>query len=85
MDRFPQTFRVRQQLSGPRVEDIEAVVAAELTRVGLQEKVQPGQTVAITAGSRGIAQIRPDAFFFFLWHLSLVCTQTQPLSCITQG
>ena len=57
MDRFPQTFRVRQQLSGPRVEDIEAVVAAELTRVGLQEKVQPGQTVAITAGSRGIAQI----------------------------
>jgi hypothetical protein len=55
---YPQFFRVRQTFERPRVEDIPAAVEAELSRLELGAKVRPGQTVAITAGSRGIINIR---------------------------
>ncbi len=54
---FPQMFRLRQKFDAPRVEDVEAEVQSQLASLNLGEKVQPGQTVAITAGSRGIANI----------------------------
>jgi hypothetical protein len=57
MNEFPETFRLRQQFTGPRVEDIEATVEAQLARLALHERIRPGQSVAITAGSRGIANI----------------------------
>jgi hypothetical protein len=50
-------FRLRQIWQRPRVENIPATVAAQLERLDLSAKVRAGQTVAITAGSRGIAQI----------------------------
>ena len=55
--RYPRTFRVRQTFERPLVADVAATVPAELTRIGLAQRVQPGQTVAITAGSRGITNI----------------------------
>ena len=55
---YPQFFRVRQKFERPRVEDIPAAVEAELARLKLGDKIRPGQTVAITAGSRGIINIR---------------------------
>ncbi len=57
MPRFPQTFRVRQALDRTRVEDIPAEVEAQLGRLNLSRRVAPGHRVAITAGSRGIANI----------------------------
>ena len=54
---MPQIFRVRQRLDRPRVDDAAAAVQAELARLPLASRVQPGQSVAITAGSRGIANI----------------------------
>lgn len=54
---YPQIFRVRQQFERPRVDDVPAEVAAQLSRLNLERIVRPGQSVAITAGSRGIAQI----------------------------
>ncbi len=54
---FPQFFRVRQQLPRPRVIDIAAEVDRQLTTLQLSDKIQPGQSVAVTAGSRGIANI----------------------------
>jgi hypothetical protein len=56
---YPEIFRVRQSFQSPTlpVEQIPATVAAELARLNLAECVRPGQTVAITAGSRGIANI----------------------------
>jgi hypothetical protein len=54
---FPQIFRVRQHFEAPRVEDPAAEVHAQLQRLNLVERVRPGQSVAITAGSRGIANI----------------------------
>jgi hypothetical protein len=57
MPAYPRFFRVRQKFDGPRVDDVAGTVAAELARLRLNERVKPGQTVAITAGSRGIANI----------------------------
>jgi len=57
MTSYPQLFRLRQQFEGPVVEDVAAEVEHQLAALSLSEKIQPGQSVAITAGSRGIANI----------------------------
>ncbi len=57
MPPYPQIFRVRQAFHAARVDDVPAQVQAELARLQLHKVVRPGQTVAITAGSRGIANI----------------------------
>jgi hypothetical protein len=54
---YPQFFRLRQKFDRPRVDDVPAEVERQLTRLKLQEKIHSGQSVAITAGSRGIANI----------------------------
>jgi hypothetical protein len=57
MIQLPPIFRVRQRFDAPRVADIEGEVRRQLGRLGLEKKIKPGQSVAITAGSRGIANI----------------------------
>jgi hypothetical protein len=54
---LPKLFRVKQELEGPRVADVAGAVRDTLRSLSLRETVRPGQTVAITAGSRGIANI----------------------------
>ena len=54
---FPKMYRVRQSFDRTRVKDIPATVKAELDKLNLGQKVKPGQTVALTAGSRGVANI----------------------------
>ncbi|MBP2671092.1 MAG: hypothetical protein H6Q85_1158, partial [candidate division NC10 bacterium] len=54
---FPKMFRVKQELEGPMLADIPGAVRDTIRSLGLQEKVKPGQTVAITSGSRGVANI----------------------------
>jgi hypothetical protein len=54
----PQIFRLRQRFQSPRVDDVPAEVHAQLGRLHLERQVRPGQSVAIAAGSRGIANIR---------------------------
>jgi len=58
MSDYPKMFRVRQKFDAPRVADAAAAVHDQLARLALAERVKPGQTVAITAGSRGISNIR---------------------------
>jgi len=58
MTSYPQLFRLRQQFEGPVVEDVAAEVEHQLASLSLSEKIEPGQSVAITAGSRGIANIQ---------------------------
>jgi hypothetical protein len=50
-------LRIRQQFERPRVEDIAATVRTELEKLDLTRAIRPGQTVALTSGSRGIANI----------------------------
>ena len=54
---FPRMLRVRQKFEAPRVDDIPGEVERQLASLNLGTRVKPGQTVAITAGSRGIANI----------------------------
>lgn len=54
---FPRMARVRQKFHAPKIDDIPAEVESQLAALNLGEKVQSGQTVAITAGSRGITNI----------------------------
>jgi hypothetical protein len=49
--------RVRQHFERPRVEDIPAATTAALEKLDLGRTIRPGHTVALTAGSRGIASI----------------------------
>ncbi len=54
---YPRILRIRQQFERPRVDDIPATVHAELAKLDLGRTIKPGHTVALTAGSRGIANI----------------------------
>ena len=50
-------FRLRQTFDARRVTDIFEEVSRQLATLKLNERIGAGQTVAITAGSRGIAHI----------------------------
>jgi len=50
-------FRVRQRFDAVRVEDVSQATREQLERLRLAERIRPGQSVAISAGSRGIARI----------------------------
>jgi hypothetical protein len=54
---YPQIFRVRQTFDAPRLDDVSAEVGRQLGGLGLEKTIRSGQSVAITAGSRGIANI----------------------------
>lgn len=55
---YPQIFRVRQKFDAPKVADVPAEVAKQLATLDLASKIRPGQSVAVTMGSRGIANIQ---------------------------
>src|SRR5438067_1078291 len=57
MPDYPRMYPARQRLYSAPIADIPATVRAELRQAGLCEIIQPGQRVAITAGSRGINNI----------------------------
>ena len=52
---FPKMFRVRQKFEAPAIDDIPREIALQVSRLGLEKRVRPGQTVAVACGSRGIA------------------------------
>lgn len=54
---YPRFVRIRQSFERPRVADVATAVRAALERLDLSRTIKPGQSVALTAGSRGIANI----------------------------
>jgi hypothetical protein len=54
---LPRVFRLKQRLEGPTLRDIPTAVRESLRSLHLQDRVKPRETVAITSGSRGIANI----------------------------
>ncbi|MFL5243031.1 MAG: lactate racemase domain-containing protein [Gemmataceae bacterium] len=54
---FPKLVRLVQRFERPRVEDIPGAVTEQLSKLNLEKSIRPGQTIALTAGSRGIANI----------------------------
>jgi len=53
--RFPRMVRVKQSFGGPMLHDVAGAVRQALGRVALP--VRAGQSVALTAGSRGVVNI----------------------------
>jgi hypothetical protein len=54
---LPQWAQVRQFLDATDIGDVRAAIAEQFRRVGIGDRLRPGQRVAITAGSRGIDRI----------------------------
>ncbi|MBU2055255.1 MAG: nickel-dependent lactate racemase [Proteobacteria bacterium] len=54
---FPNMYRLRQTFDRTAVADIPGTVQAELKKLALEKRVRPGQRIALTGGSRGVANI----------------------------
>lgn len=55
---LPETLlRVKQTFHAPKVEDLAAATRTALETSGILDKMKPGETVAVGAGSRGIANL----------------------------
>ncbi|CAN5330666.1 lactate racemase domain-containing protein [soil metagenome] len=54
---YPNMVPIRQSFERTRLDNIPEAVRSELGKIGLNQIIKPGQTVALTAGSRGIANI----------------------------
>jgi|YNPBryantNP2012_1023418.scaffolds.fasta_scaffold01292_9 hypothetical protein len=54
---FPQVALVEQRIEAPRLADVAGAIRSEIERLGVAARVRPGMSVAVTAGSRGIANI----------------------------
>jgi hypothetical protein len=54
---FPRMARVKQRFPRPVLQDIPAAISSELSALRLDDRIKPGDSVAITGGSRGIANI----------------------------
>ena len=54
---FPRMLRLSQKFEGPELADVEQETRSQLAALELGNKIRPGESVAITAGSRGIANI----------------------------
>ena len=55
---LPETvLEVEQRFDAPEVADLPAAVAAALEGGGLLQRMQPGQSVAVGVGSRGVANL----------------------------
>jgi hypothetical protein len=65
---YPRMLRLRQHFARPRVDNIPAAVRQTLEKINLGKKIKSGQSVALTAGSRGIASI-PEVLKSVAQHL----------------
>ena len=54
---FPRMVTVQQSFDVRSLTDIRGAVREQMNRLQLTDRVRPGDTLAITAGSRGIANI----------------------------
>ncbi|REJ72452.1 MAG: DUF2088 domain-containing protein [Planctomycetota bacterium] len=56
-ENFPKMIRIKQRFNAQRVDDVPGEVRRQLEGLNLAGKVRAEQSVAITVGSRGIANI----------------------------
>jgi Lactate racemase N-terminal domain len=54
---LPDLVLLRQRFPRPRVSDVSAAIVSALDGADAEAKIQPGARIAITVGSRGIAEI----------------------------
>ncbi|MFZ5592423.1 MAG: hypothetical protein ACOY81_11545, partial [Bacillota bacterium] len=54
---LPLFVKIRQHFPRPVIADIPRQISEKLQKINLNARLKPGQRIAITAGSRGIANI----------------------------
>ena len=54
---YPKLFRMRQKFDAPSLSDVPNAVRDEIRRIDPGKRIKPGQSVAITVGSRGVANV----------------------------
>src|SRR5579871_1432134 len=54
---LPKIYRIHQTCTTPGLPDIPGAVRTAFAEAGLADKIRPGQRIALTAGSRGVANI----------------------------
>lgn len=54
---LPEVALIEHRFDPQKIEDIPAEVIRQLRSLRLQERIRPGDTVAVTAGSRGVSNI----------------------------
>jgi hypothetical protein len=54
---LPKLYQLKQRFHQPEIQDIPAEIHNQLGTLDLKKTIKPGQSVAITAGSRGIRHI----------------------------
>ena len=54
---YPQMINIRRTFTSPDLRDIEGTIASEWQRLGLSDRIQAGDRIALAVGSRGIANI----------------------------
>ena len=54
---LPKMVRIKQHIEAPVINDVSAAVQAELDRIDAASLVKSGDRIAITGGSRGVANI----------------------------
>jgi len=54
---YPKMYRIRQIFDVPKIDNIEETLSQELQSIQIQSSIKVGARIAITAGSRGIANI----------------------------
>jgi len=82
---LPCMARIKQAMEGPTLTDIPGSVREAIRKLDLRGRVKSGQTVAVTAGSRGIAKNTLDLAEMDVSESMLPEVQATPrLSQITQ-
>ena len=54
---LPKMVKIRQVFEAPEVEDLDAELRKEIAKPGIGDRILQGQRIAITVGSRGVAEI----------------------------
>lgn len=57
MGMLPNMIKIHRNYQAPVIENIEAAIEAEMAKILSRTMIKPGMRIAITAGSRGIANI----------------------------
>lgn len=57
MGMLPNMIKIHRNYQAPVIENIEATIEAEMAKILSRTMIKPGMRIAITAGSRGIANI----------------------------
>jgi len=55
--RLPRMVPIRMHMECPVLEDVSGAVSQALGRIGFEKRVNPGERIAVTAGSRGIYRV----------------------------